>query len=225
MKILLVAPQAWQLNAFAEKFQNIAFSNISSLTNSTLSLQDFDIVVDFEAATQQQNLQAYQAFPHLVVFANTPLLQLARIAPANLSFCLIGFNGLPVLFSQELLELSAYSPEHKQKAQAALHFLGKDTAWVADRVGMVTPRIIAMIVNEAFYTLQEGTASHADINTSMKLGTNYPFGPFEWAEKIGLENIYNILDAVYQDTRDERYRICPMLKTEVLHQRNAPHHA
>jgi 3-hydroxybutyryl-CoA dehydrogenase len=85
-------------------------------------------------------------------------------------------------------------------------------------VGLVTPRVLSMIINEAFYTCQEKTATAADIDLAMKLGTNYPFGPFEWAEKIGLRQVYQLLEAVYEDTRDERYKICPLLKKEYLRQ-------
>jgi 3-hydroxybutyryl-CoA dehydrogenase len=94
--------------------------------------------------------------------------------------------------------------------------LSWQTAFVADRVGMVTPRVICMIINEAFYTLQEGTANKTDINLAMRLGTNYPFGPFEWLEKIGVINVYETLNALYHDTLEERYKICPLLKTEYL---------
>jgi 3-hydroxybutyryl-CoA dehydrogenase len=64
--------------------------------------------------------------------------------------------------------------------------------------------------------LQEGTASKEDIDTSMKLGTNYPFGPFEWANKIGIKHVYETIEAIYLDTHDERYKVCPMLKTMYL---------
>ena len=73
-----------------------------------------------------------------------------------------------------------------------------------------------MIINEACYTLQEGTASIPDIDLGMKLGTSFPYGPFEWADRIGLEDIYTTLEAVYDDTKDERYKICPLLKTKYL---------
>jgi 3-hydroxybutyryl-CoA dehydrogenase len=87
---------------------------------------------------------------------------------------------------------------------------------VDDRVGLVTPRIICMIINEAYYTVQEGTSGKADIDLAMKLGTNYPFGPFEWCQKIGVRNVYELLAAIYEDTKDERYKICPLLKKEYL---------
>jgi 3-hydroxybutyryl-CoA dehydrogenase len=81
---------------------------------------------------------------------------------------------------------------------------------------MVTPRIIAMIINEAFYTVQEGTATKKDIDTAMKLGVNYPKGPFEFLEQIGVEYIYTMLEAIYNDTKEERYKICPALKKAYL---------
>jgi 3-hydroxybutyryl-CoA dehydrogenase len=87
---------------------------------------------------------------------------------------------------------------------------------VEDRVGLVTPRVICMIINEAYYTVQEGTATRDDIDRAMKLGTNYPYGPFEWCERIGIKHVYELLEAVYEDTHDERYKVCPLLKREYL---------
>ena len=52
--------------------------------------------------------------------------------------------------------------------------------------------------------------------TGMRLGTNYPYGPFEWCEKIGLNEVYETLEAIYEDTKDERYKICPLLKMNIL---------
>ena len=93
---------------------------------------------------------------------------------------------------------------------------------VATRVGLVTPRVISMIINEACYTVQEGTAGMKDIDLAMKLGTNYPFGPFEWANRIGIENVYACLEAIYLDTQEERYKICPLLKSHYLRQEAFP---
>jgi 3-hydroxybutyryl-CoA dehydrogenase len=73
-----------------------------------------------------------------------------------------------------------------------------------------------MIINEACYTLQEGTASIQDIDKSMMLGTSYPRGPFEWANLIGVSRVYEGLEALWQDTHEERYKVCPLLKTMYL---------
>jgi len=73
-----------------------------------------------------------------------------------------------------------------------------------------------MIINEAYYAVLEGTATREDVDLAMKLGLNYPFGPFEWSNRIGVKHVYELLEAVYEDTRDERYKICPLLKKEYL---------
>jgi 3-hydroxybutyryl-CoA dehydrogenase len=104
----------------------------------------------------------------------------------------------------------------RSAVEALISSLGWTPRFVESRVGMVTPRIICMIINEAYFTVQEGTASKEDIDLGMKLGTAYPKGPFEWCAQIGVINVYEVLNALYQDTRDERYKICPKLKTEYL---------
>jgi 3-hydroxybutyryl-CoA dehydrogenase len=72
-----------------------------------------------------------------------------------------------------------------------------------------------MIINEAYYTLEEGTANRGDIDLAMKLGTNYPYGPFEWAQRIGIHHLVKLLDALHQDTHDERYKVCNLLRNEL----------
>ena len=64
---------------------------------------------------------------------------------------------------------------------------------VKDEPGFVAARIIAMLVNEAYYLLEDKISTRDEINIAMKLGTNYPYGPFEWASKIGEGKIFNLL--------------------------------
>lgn len=77
---------------------------------------------------------------------------------------------------------------------------------------MVMPRILCMLINEAAFALMENIATPADIDTAMKLGTNYPFGPVEWADRIGIRTVVSILDAIYRETGEERYRTAPLLR-------------
>ncbi len=127
-----------------------------------------------------------------------------------------GMNTLPTMINRPLAELCVYRTEHRSHIEPLMNAMGFECKWIESRVGLVTPRVVLMIINEAYYTVQEKTANKQDIDAGMKLGTNYPMGPFEWAEKIGLEYVYRGLDAIYSDTRDERYKICPLLKTEYL---------
>ena len=76
---------------------------------------------------------------------------------------------------------------------------------------MVMPRILCMIVNEASFALGERIARRTDIDTAMKLGTNYPLGPLEWGTKIGLDNVRAVLEGLHRDFAEERYRTAPVL--------------
>jgi 3-hydroxybutyryl-CoA dehydrogenase len=176
----------------------------------------FDFVID-------QDPYAFKLYAdHTVtVFFNTCKISLAELAYSvnqNLKCIIFGFNGLPTMIGRTLLEVSVLSPETSVSLDKVCGQLNTEYILVDDRVGMVTPRVIAMIINEAYYAVQEGTAIREDIDLAMKLGTNYPYGPFEWCIRIGLKNIYEVLEAVYNDTKDERYKICPLLKKEYLNQ-------
>lgn len=84
---------------------------------------------------------------------------------------------------------------------------------VRDEPGFISARIIAMIINEAYFALEDKVSSKAEIDTAMKLGTNYPYGPFEWAELIGKKNILELLEALH--TTDTRYKPSALLIKEV----------
>lgn len=98
----------------------------------------------------------------------------------------------------------------------ALEELGKEVHHVEDRPGMVNLRVVTLIMNEAYQVLQEGTSNRDDIDTAMKLGTNYPHGPIEWSEKIGLDVVYHVLESMHNNYGDDRYRITPLLREMYL---------
>lgn len=78
------------------------------------------------------------------------------------------------------------------------------------------PRTIAMIINEAYFALGDKLASATDIDLAMKNGVNYPLGPIEWGDKIGLHNIAQLLEELNTVTRDERYRLSTELKLQAF---------
>ncbi|MCU0321098.1 MAG: 3-hydroxyacyl-CoA dehydrogenase family protein [Chitinophagaceae bacterium] len=91
---------------------------------------------------------------------------------------------------------------HQLYVDTTMKTLGWKYQLVSDEPGMIAPKIIAMIVNEAYFGLEDGISTKEEIDIAMKLGTNYPFGPFEWSEKIGLGKIYHLLQTLSkQDTR------------------------
>jgi 3-hydroxybutyryl-CoA dehydrogenase len=202
-----------------QKLPNADVTEIQDTDFPQIDLSGYDVIFDLSIDEQASTLKYYAPLKNIPVFVGAVKIQLA--AAANLYgreiLCtLIGINDLPTFINRSLAEVSLLDKTDEAILQQTMQKLGWDYKLVEDRVGMVTPRIILMIINEACYTLQEGTASMQDIDTSMKLGTNYPFGPFEWADKIGIKHVYETLKAVYDDTHDERYKICPLLKTIYL---------
>lgn len=93
--------------------------------------------------------------------------------------------------------------------------LGFTTYEVKDSVALVSLRTVACIINEAVSVLHEQVAVETDIDTSMQLGTNYPLGPLRWADKIGLDVVLTVLDSLYGEYHDDRYRSSVLLRQMV----------
>ena len=179
-------------------------------------LEQAQLVFDFtmEQWPHATLYQAKGAYKLLINSVKTTLLQLSRQYQwPNL---VGGFNGLPSLFNRPVLEVVAAEGIDRDLLTQLGEELSTRVVVVEDRVGMVTPRVLCMIINEAYYTVLEGTAAPDDIDLGMKLGTRYPSGPFEFCQAIGVKHVYEILESLYQDTREERYKICPQLKQQYL---------
>ena len=116
----------------------------------------------------------------------------------------------------EITRTKFTSDENFDKVKKLFENIEMEVSEVKDRPGMIAMRIITLIINEAYLVLQEGTSNREDIDTAMKLGTNYPHGPIEWSEMIGVDLVYNILLAMMNDFGDDRYRITPLLKEKYL---------
>ena len=99
-------------------------------------------------------------------------------------------------------------------AAQILSAINKKYILVNDEPGFISARTIAMIINEAYFAAGEKVSTENEINIAMKLGTNYPYGPFEWAEIIGLKNIYDLLKKL--SSTDNRYIIAPALATKII---------
>lgn len=118
------------------------------------------------------------------------------LSETNASF--IRINGWNSFLESATVEAAA--PEEKRtEAEKLLAVFAKQCTWLDDKPGFVTPRVISMIINEACLALEEGVSTKDEIDTAMKLGTNYPFGPFEWMERIGRDKIYSLLIKLSRD--------------------------
>ena len=132
---------------------------------------------------------------------------------------LVGICSLPTLSSASLVEVAptVFSPaETIEVVRRFFGSVGKEIELVQDRVGMVFPRIICQIINEAAFALQEEIAAPQDIDMAMRVGANFPLGPIEWADKLGMQHVYAVLSALHRDLGEERYRISPLLRQMAL---------
>jgi 3-hydroxybutyryl-CoA dehydrogenase len=202
-------------NRFSSVLVNWTIDNDYTFDNG--KLHEFDFIFDLNFDEQPTALQHYATLANKPVIVAASKQSLVEATQGIKCDCLlIGINALPTFLNRTLAEISLLQTHDAPQIANIFAQFEWDYKIVNDRVGMVTPRVVCMIINEACYTVQEGTATMHDIDISMKLGTNYPFGPFEWANKIGIKHVYELLDAVYNDTHDERYKICPLLKTHYL---------
>jgi 3-hydroxybutyryl-CoA dehydrogenase len=127
----------------------------------------------------------------------------------------VGFHALPPLGESGLIELTRGPDSAHSVATAAERFfatLGKHVAWVEDAPGLVLGRIVCQVVNEAAFALAEGVGSAADIDAGMVHGLNYPRGILSWADQIGLDHVLGVLDGLFEERREERYRAAPLLR-------------
>lgn len=130
-----------------------------------------------------------------------------------------GFGLLPPLAEAGMAELAAglnTSELTMQRAAAFWRAVGYQPAVVADGPGLVRGRMIACIVNEAAGALQDRIASPHDIDTAMKLGANYPHGPLEWADHLGLDVVLRMMTALHEEWGEDRYRPAPLLRRLVM---------
>lgn len=153
-----------------------------------LQYKNADAFIDLEFVNDYHRIALLkQLLPNLVIINSvTDTLQ-------ELNVPFVRVNGWSGFLSSYLLEAACHSDEEKSKAEEVFSVFNKKMEWLPDEPGFITARVISMIINEAFIALAEGVSSQEEINTAMQLGTAYPHGPFEWAEKIGLQNVVTLL--------------------------------
>jgi 3-hydroxybutyryl-CoA dehydrogenase len=145
-----------------------------------------------------------EKFADTPVFVNSVIETLKQKQwPLNVS----RINGWPGFLQRQTWEVASNSIVTAGKVFEKLNW---KVVFVKDEPGLVAMRVISMIINEAFFALQEGVSSGNEIDLAMKLGTNYPYGPFEWQKKIGLQNIYRLLKSL--SLKNKRYSVSPLLE-------------
>jgi len=162
-----------------------------------------DAFIDIQFKKDDRRINMLQQFLPKPVIINSVENVLDDIYPS-----FVRINGWNGFLSSEIIEGSA-SMETREKAAELLALFNKKIEWLPDEPGFVTARVVSMIINEAFIAFEQGVSTKKDIDTAMKFGTNYPYGPFEWADKIGLRQIADLLNKLAES--EPRYQPAPSL--------------
>ena len=160
----------------------------------------------FFSLNDNSNLAEF-AFLKKPVFIHAVVNTLADMAaPPNV----YRINGWVGFLSRTAWEMAGEADDHIKNIFNSLNIQVKS---VKDEPGFISARIIAMIINEAYFAVEDNVSSKAEIDTAMKLGTNYPHGPFEWTRLIGAHHILTLLQKLNET--DARYKPSALLIKEV----------
>ena len=176
-----------------------------------LSYTDADAVIDLLFEHNGYDVSHLKKFLTKPVFVNS-----MNKTTAEIGLHVIRINAWPGFLKRNIAEVCSADEIDKNKAEKILSLLNRKTEWVPDIKGFISPRVVSMIINEAYFTLEENVSTKEEIDIAMKLGTNYPYGPFEWSKKIGLKNIVALLSEL--SLTEKRYEPSSLLIKEASQQ-------
>ncbi|HEX5035057.1 MAG TPA: 3-hydroxyacyl-CoA dehydrogenase family protein, partial [bacterium] len=125
------------------------------------------------------------------------------------------FNPVPVMKLLEIIRAVQTDDTTYQTALAVGEKLGKKTVTAKDSAAFIVNRTLLPFLNEAVFTLYEGVGTAEDIDAAVKMGLNHPMGPLELCDFVGLDTLLAVLDVMYKEFGDPKYRACPLLRKYV----------
>ncbi len=157
--------------------------------------------------------------PETIIVSNTSTLNLSKLAASTKrADKVIGMhflNPVPKVPLVELVRGMKTSDETFQRVKTLANKLGKTPIEVFEYPGFVTTRVIIPLLNEAMYILMEGVASAESIDTAMRLGYEFRYGPLELADMMGLDEVLAWMDSLFHELGEAKYRPCPLLRQMV----------
>lgn len=206
-----------------EETKEDILSRISGTTDMNLAA-DCDLVVEAAIENMKIKKEIFAELdkickPETILASNTSSLSITEVASAtSRPEKVIGmhfFNPAPVMKLVEIIRGMATSQETFDAVKELSLAIGKEPVEVAEAPGFVVNRILIPMINEASFILQEGIASVEDIDTAMKYGANHPMGPLALGDLIGLDVCLAIMDVLYNETGDTKYRASSTLRKYV----------
>lgn len=196
---------------------------ILSRIKTTKNLNDFkEVELVIEAVVEKEDVKK-EIFSKLdkitnnnvILASNTSSISITRLSKAtNRPEKVIGmhfFNPVPVMKLVEVVKGFITSDETVNRIVEISKTLEKVPIVVKDFPGFISNRILMPLINEAIFALGEGIADKESIDNIMKLGMNHPMGPLQLADLIGLDVVLDILNVLYENFKDPKYRPAPLL--------------
>lgn len=207
----------------SEEDKEAILSRISGTTDMNLAA-DCDLVVEAAIENMKIKKEIFAELdsickPETILASNTSSLSITEVASATKrADKVIGmhfFNPAPVMKLVEIIRGIATSQETFDAVKEMSLAIGKEPVEVAEAPGFVVNRILIPMINEAIGIYAEGVASVEDIDTAMRYGANHPMGPLALGDLIGLDVVLAIMDVLYTETGDSKYRAHTLLKKYV----------
>ena len=204
MKIAVITGQNITPDDIASAFAQVP--DCRFYKTAELVEQQADAIVDLSFTGSKEQISVLKSFLPRIVLVNSVLDTITEI---NAPF--IRFNGWPGFLNNAVKEVCVPAGIEQQAADV-FEALQWKVIPVPDICGFTSICVISMIINEAFFAYGEGVSTKEEIDTAMKLGTNYPYGPFEWCNLMGIEPVYTLLKKL--SLTDLRYTPAPELEKE-----------
>src|SRR4051794_17948140 len=211
--------KAVELNKVTAADADAAFARLQYATSVEDAAREADLVIEAVPEEMESKIEIFTLLdkicrPDTILASNTSSLSITEIASVTYRAPkIVGMHFFNPVHKMKLLEIVRGLETDADTMATAVEVgkrMMKDTVAIKEAPGFITSRINAMIGNEAFYMLQEGVASAADIDKALKLGLNHPMGPFELVDLVGLDTRLSILEYLHKSLGD-KYRPAPLL--------------